>query len=177
MNEDEEEAAIEARYCACSEFTPGPDTCAEVGLPLCAACKLWRPEYIKCVATERNPGANKSACGRSIHSSDFSFVDWAHADACEARGGRLLTCKACKAARTVARSVQANPINISEYKRRLRAAHDEMHLRPVVLDMETRRPTADEFQRATQVLKCHGIELGADATLSWESANHGWEIR
>ncbi len=98
MTLEEEDAALEARYCACDEFAPGPDTCPGYGLPLCATCKLWRPEYITCVATDA--AARLACCGRkTLWPTEFTFVDWAHADGNEERGGRLLTCTACKMAR------------------------------------------------------------------------------
>ena len=100
MTEDEEEAALEARYCGCAEFKPGADTCPETGMPLCVACAKWRPEYITCVGVDAARfTAVKSVCGRSCFVSEFVFMDWAHADGNEARGGRLVTCAACKAAR------------------------------------------------------------------------------
>lgn len=106
MTEDEEDAALEARYCKCDEFKPGLTFCPETKLPLCATCELWRPEWIKCVQAGdggRLGATCDTVCGRlRVFGGEFTFLNWDHADVNEARGGRLLTCEACKAARSVA---------------------------------------------------------------------------
>lgn len=68
------------------------------------------------------------------------------------------------------------PISVSEYKRRIRAAVEEMQSRPVEFDADTRQPVPSEVQRMTLVLMRHGIVLGDDVEISWSSAKHGWEI-
>lgn len=70
--EDGEYADPEARYCHCAEFTPDWDGVSALG--------------------------RKSVCGRYVF-YEFHFLDWEHADGNEERGGRLLTCEQCKAAR------------------------------------------------------------------------------
>jgi len=61
-----------------------------------------RPSYVRCVC---RAGEETSVCTRRNLSTEFSFVDWAHADANEANGGRLVTCPTCKAVRQALREV------------------------------------------------------------------------
>lgn len=65
-------------------------------------------------------------------------------------------------------------INVSEYKRRMRVAFDEIG--QIELD-DKREPKAREFDRVTAILLINGIELGEDATLSWDKDRFSWEIR
>jgi hypothetical protein len=99
---EEEEEALERRYCQCAEFGCGEAVCPETRIPLCAICGLWRPEWIKCVQVgyDKKPKATvDTVCGRLRVFGEFTFINWEHADVNETRGGRLLTCERCKDAR------------------------------------------------------------------------------
>jgi hypothetical protein len=58
-----------------------------------------RPDHICCVVRDTSPhGTRTSYCKRVLPTFEWAFVSREHAEANEAREGRLVTCPECKTA-------------------------------------------------------------------------------
>lgn len=68
-------------------------------------------------------------------------------------------------------------IDLSEQKRRLRAAFSELKSIPVLLERNGATPLAAEFRRVVDCLRRHGIELGDEMSLYWDAILRKWEIK
>lgn len=99
MTIEEDDAANDAKFCDCEEYQHGFES--PEGMPTCRVCGLWRPDYIKCVAAKskhvRCGGRQKqlvteAVCGRRVGTAEWTFTDWAHA---EAQEGLHVTCERC----------------------------------------------------------------------------------